>query len=69
MAVDEHATLYTKCNAHSVCEIASNGAITILANDFHDARGIAIDPTRHLLYVVDRAATGRTSYVRTYRLK
>jgi len=69
MAVDENATLYTKCDTHSVCEIASNGAITILASDFQDARGIAIDPTRHLLYVVDRAAAGGTSYLRTYRLK
>jgi len=69
MAVDENATLHTKCDTHSVCQIASNGAVTILAGDFHDARGVAIDPTRHLLYVVDRAAAGRTSYERMYRLK
>jgi len=34
-----------------------------------DARDAAIDPSRHLLYVVNRAASGGTSYVQTIPLR
>ncbi|WGS53070.1 hypothetical protein LFL96_33405 [Paraburkholderia sp. D15] len=68
MAVDANGTLYTKCNATGLCRIAADGTISVLANDFQDARGVAVDAPRGLLYAIDRAATGGTSYVRTFQL-
>ncbi|CAB3697905.1 hypothetical protein LMG24238_03470 [Paraburkholderia sediminicola] len=69
MAVDTSGTLYTKCNATGLCRIAPDGTISVLANDFQDARGVAVDTPRHLLYAIDRAgSTGGTSYVRIFPL-
>lgn len=69
MAVDASGTLYTKCNTSGLCRIAPDGTTSLLANDFQDARGVAVDAPRHLLYAVDRAgSTGGTSYVRTFPL-
>ncbi|HZZ14196.1 MAG TPA: hypothetical protein VFE79_26190 [Paraburkholderia sp.] len=69
MTVDANGTLYTKCNTTGLCRIAPDGTISVLANDFQDARGVAIDATRHQLYAIDRASgTGGTSYVRTFPL-
>ena len=69
MTVDAQGRLYTKCNKNGLCEIAPNGTIRVLANDFQDARGVAIDPVRHVLYAVDRATpSGGTSYVRTFAI-
>jgi hypothetical protein len=69
MAVDASGTLYTKCNTTGLCRIAPDGTLSLLANDFQDARGVAVDAPRHLLYAVDRAgSTGGTSYVRIFPL-
>lgn len=69
LAADSSGTLYTKCNRSGLCRIAPNGAVTVLANDFHDARGVALDESRRVLYAVDRAAAGGTSYVRILPLR
>ncbi len=69
MAVDPSGTLYTKCNATGLCRIAPDGTISVLANDFQDARGVAIDASRHQLYAIDRASSaGGTGYVRIFPL-
>ncbi|MFL9902029.1 hypothetical protein PQR71_28445 [Paraburkholderia fungorum] len=69
MAVDAGGTLYTKCNTTGLCRIAPDGTISLLANDFQDARGVAVDAPRRLLYAIDRAgSTGGTSYVRIFPL-
>jgi hypothetical protein len=54
LAASRDGTLYTKCGKRGFCRIAADGAVTQLANDFNDARGVALDETRHVLYVVDR---------------
>jgi hypothetical protein len=71
LAIDRTGELYTKCHAHGFCRIAPEGAVTSLADDFQDARGVAIDETRHVLYVVDRAksASGTASAIRVFPLK
>lgn len=69
LAADSHGALYTKCGAHGVCRIAPDGTLTQLAGDFADARGVAIDETRHRLYVVDRAPNANApSMIRTIDL-
>ncbi|WP_176057230.1 hypothetical protein [Paraburkholderia sp. BCC1876] len=69
MSVDARGTLYTKCNTTGLCRIAPDGTMSVLANDFQDARGLAVDAPRGLLYAIDRAtASGGTSYVRTFPL-
>ncbi|WP_322012160.1 hypothetical protein [Paraburkholderia sp. J12] len=60
--------LYTRCNAASVCRIAADGTVSEIANGFHDARGVALNSARRVLYVVDRAASGGTSYLRSVPL-
>jgi hypothetical protein len=56
-------------NTTGLCRIAPDGTISLLANDFQDARGVAVDAPRHLLYAIDRAgSTGGTSYVRIFPL-
>ena len=70
MAVDAEGRLYTKCNKNGLCKIAPDGTISVLANDFQDARGVAINATHHVLYAVDRASPASgTSYVRTFAIK
>jgi DNA-binding beta-propeller fold protein YncE len=54
LAAGRDGTLYTKCSEHGFCRIAADGTVTQLANDFNDARGVALDETRHVVYVVDR---------------
>ncbi|WP_051481424.1 NHL repeat-containing protein [Paraburkholderia nodosa] len=61
LAIDSAGTLYTKCHAHAVCRVAPDGAVTSLADDFQDARGVAVDDARHTLYVVDRAKSTSTT--------
>ncbi|HEY4298452.1 MAG TPA: hypothetical protein VGM85_18410 [Paraburkholderia sp.] len=69
MAVDPHGTLYTKCNATGLCRIAPDGTVSVTANDFQDARGVAVDAPRGKLYVIDRAGSaGGSSYVRIFPL-
>jgi hypothetical protein len=69
MAVDTGGTLHTKCNISGLCRIAPNGTISVLANDFQDARGVAVDAPRGRLYAIDRAAgASGTRYVRTFPL-
>jgi DNA-binding beta-propeller fold protein YncE len=69
MTVDAEGRLYTKCNKTGLCEIAPDGTISVLANDFQDARGVAIDAIHHVLYAVDRASPASgTSYVRTFAI-
>jgi DNA-binding beta-propeller fold protein YncE len=55
LAAGRDGTLYTKCGKSGVCKIAADGTVTQLANDFRDARGVALDETRDVLYVIDRA--------------
>jgi hypothetical protein len=70
MAVDLEGRLYTKCNKADFCEIAPDGTVSVLATDFQDARGVAIDTARHVLYAVDRGpSSGGTSYVRRFSIK
>jgi sugar lactone lactonase YvrE len=70
MTVDAEGRLYTKCNKTGLCEIAPDGTISVLTNDFQDARGVAIDAIHHVLYAVDRASPASgTSYVRTFAIK
>jgi DNA-binding beta-propeller fold protein YncE len=70
MAADADGRLYTKCNKNGLCEIAPDGTISVLADDFQDARGVAIDDVHHVLYAVDRATpSSGTSYVRTFAIK
>ncbi|GAB2916733.1 hypothetical protein GCM10027093_64070 [Paraburkholderia jirisanensis] len=69
LAADSSGALYTKCGKTGFCRIGPDGKLTQLANDFHDARGVALDESRHTLYVVDRAAAGGTSYVRSLPLR
>lgn len=69
MAIDDSGTLYTKCNPTGLCKITPDGTVTVIANDFQDARGVAIDSANHVLYVIDRAhSASGTSYVRTIPL-
>ncbi len=56
LAIDKGGALYTKCGASGLCRIAPDGTVTSIANDFRNARGIAIDEAKHALYVVDRAS-------------
>lgn len=70
LAVDDRGVIYTKCNASGFCAIAPDGTIDLLADDFHNARGVAVDSQHHVLYVVDRAkGTGQPSYIRTFAIK
>lgn len=55
LSIDSNGTLYTKCNATAVCKISPDESVTVIANDFDDARGVAIDRTHHVLYVIDRS--------------
>jgi sugar lactone lactonase YvrE len=70
MAIDSDGALYTHCNKTGLCRIAPDATVSVIANDFQDARGVAIDPARHLLYVVDRAhAASGTSALRVFPIK
>jgi DNA-binding beta-propeller fold protein YncE len=66
LAIDKAGTVYTKCGATGFCRIAPDGAVTPVANDFQNARGVAIDDASHALYVVDRAtaASAKGSAIR-----
>jgi len=54
LTIDSNGTLYTKCNSTAVCRISPDESVAAIANDFEDARGVAIDPAHHVLYVIDR---------------
>lgn len=54
LTIDSNGTLYTKCNSTAVCRISPDGSVAVIANDFKDARGVAIDPAHNVLYVIDR---------------
>ena len=54
LTIDSNGTLYTKCNTTAVCRIGPDESVAVIANDFEDARGVAIDPAHHVLYVIDR---------------
>lgn len=54
LSIDSNGALYTKCNSTAVCRIGPDNSVAVIANDFEDARGVAIDPGHHLLYVIDR---------------
>lgn len=70
LAIDDRGTVYTKCNKTGVCSIAKDGTVMELANDLRNARGIAVDTMRHILYVVDRSrAPGQASYIRSFPIK
>jgi DNA-binding beta-propeller fold protein YncE len=70
MVADATGRLYTKCNKTSLCEIAPDGTVSVLADDFQEARGVAIDPVHHVLVAVDRAVpSSGTSYLRTFAIK
>ncbi|MFC6313352.1 hypothetical protein E2553_32195 [Paraburkholderia dipogonis] len=47
----------------------ADGTISLLANDFQDARDVAVDTPRGKLNAIDRAASASgTSYVRSFPL-
>lgn len=54
LTIDSNGTLYTKYNSTAVCRINPDESVAVTANDFEDARGVAIDPAHHALYVIDR---------------
>jgi hypothetical protein len=54
LSIDSNGTLYTKCNSTAVCKISPDESVAVIANDFEDARGTAIDRTHRVLYVIDR---------------
>jgi len=54
LSIDSNGTLYTKCNSTAVCRINPDESVTVIATDFEDARGVAVDLAHHLLYVIDR---------------
>ncbi|WP_240655814.1 hypothetical protein [Paraburkholderia phosphatilytica] len=56
LAAAPDGRLFTKCGATGVCAIAADGTTSVLANDFQQARGIAVDAPRNRLVVVDRAS-------------
>ncbi|CAB3755631.1 hypothetical protein [Paraburkholderia solisilvae] len=60
LAASHDGTLYTKCGKTGFCKIAADGTVTQIADDFHDARGVALDETRGVLYVIDRAKEAKT---------
>jgi hypothetical protein len=69
LSIDSNGTLYTKCNSTAVCRISSDESVAVIANDFEDARGVAIDPAHHVLYVIDRPKSAdRASTLRTIPL-
>ncbi|WP_321910953.1 hypothetical protein [Paraburkholderia sp. J11-2] len=70
LAADASGALYTKCGAHGFCRITPDGTVSSLADDFQDARGVAVDETRHVVLVVDRAkgANATTSAIRAFAL-
>jgi sugar lactone lactonase YvrE len=70
LGVDSAGTLYTKCHAHALCRVTPDGVVTSFADDFQDARGVAVDDARHTLYVVDRAkaTSAKASAIRVFPL-
>lgn len=56
MAAGPDGTLYTKCNSSDLCAVDVKGNVAVIARDFHDARGVAVDSTGRSLYVVERSA-------------
>jgi hypothetical protein len=54
LSIDSNGTLYTKCNSTAVCKISPDESVAVIANDFEDAHGVAIDRTHRVLYVIDR---------------
>jgi hypothetical protein len=70
MAIDANGALYTKCNATGLCRIAPDGTVSVIASDFQDARGVAVDAAHSRLFAIDRAhSAGGQSYVRIFPLK
>ncbi|RFU48428.1 hypothetical protein [Paraburkholderia sp. DHOC27] len=70
MAADAAGRLFTKCNKNGLCEVAPDGSISVLADDFQEPRGVVVDAAHHQLFAVDRAASASgTSYLRTFPLK
>jgi len=51
--------LYTKCGEHSLCRYSRTGETTVIAMDFDEPRGIAVDAVRKRLFIVDRARGNR----------
>jgi DNA-binding beta-propeller fold protein YncE len=73
LTIDAAGTLYTKCNLTAICRITPDNAVAEVANDFEDARGVAVDTAHHMLYVIDRAkdqpkSAGGVSMLRTIPL-
>lgn len=64
LAASADGTLYTKCGDHALCRFSTAGQATVIANDFDEPRGVAIDPTRKRLLAVDRGGEGRPSHLR-----
>ncbi|CAM2155597.1 conserved exported protein of unknown function [Pararobbsia alpina] len=70
LAVDHTGQLFTKCGQNSVCRIASDGDVTVIADDFSDARGVTIDDVRDRVYWIDRTqSAAQASAVRTLPLR
>jgi DNA-binding beta-propeller fold protein YncE len=56
LTIDGNGTLYTKCHATGLCRIARDGTVTVVADDLHGVRGVAVDTARNRLYVIERAS-------------
>jgi hypothetical protein len=69
LSIDSNGALYTKCNSTAVCRISPDESVAVIANDFEDARGVAVDPAHHVLYVIDRPKSASSaSTLRTFPL-
>jgi DNA-binding beta-propeller fold protein YncE len=70
LAAAPDGTLYTKCGAHALCKFSKRGRATVIAGDFDQPRGVAVDAARKRLVAVDRAsARDQPSRVRVWPLK
>jgi DNA-binding beta-propeller fold protein YncE len=69
LAASPDGTLYTKCGEHGLCRFSKTGEPTVLADDFDEPRGVAVDAAHKRLVAVDRArGAGRPSHLRIMRL-
>ncbi|KND61849.1 hypothetical protein BVER_05901 [Candidatus Burkholderia verschuerenii] len=70
LAAAPDGTLYTKCGAHALCKFSKRGRATVIAGDFDQPRGVAVDAARKRLVAVDRASSrDQASRVRVWPIR
>ena len=55
LAASPDGTLYTKCGQHALCRFSATGHSTVVADDFDEPRGVAVDAAKKRIIAVDRA--------------